>query len=397
ARGLRPWHAHHRRPDGAPGGARGPGTACTALGPVAGPGRDRGPGRRHGGHPPAARPARARDDSGGSAGARRHAGPALGRPRADGGLDGARHLAGGRRPRRAGPLGTAPAGTDRAAYRRRPGPQAGPARRARDVPSHPPRHLLRGAAPPRRRPGRDRRRRGRAGARAPDRGRAMVDAPGHLPVARLRPRAVGPDAHRGVGPRRPGTARIPGAGPGPSGGGGPLPTGRAACGGRGRGQPDRDVALYARPLPPAAPQRGRIVSLILEALKKLDREKQAPDRGVVIVGPSAWPSPREGLFALRGGGLVLAAVLVGGAAGAAWLLRARHAEPPAPPAVASAPAQPAQAALPPDARPPFSATMPGKGPRAGAAPKPKARPEPTTAGTGTDVAPAPPAAATESA
>jgi hypothetical protein len=26
------------------------------------------------------------------------------------------------------------------------------------------------------------------------------------------------------------------------------------------------------------------VSLILEALKKLDREKQAPDRGVVVVG-----------------------------------------------------------------------------------------------------------------
>jgi len=139
------------------------------------------------------------------------------------------------------------------------------------------------------------------------------------------------------------------------------------------------------------------VSLILEALKKLDREKQAPDRGVVIVGPSAWPSPREGLFALRGGGLVLAAVLVGGAAGAAWLLRARHAEPPAPPAVASAPAQPAQAALPPDARPPLSAAMPGKGPRAGVAARPKARPEPTTAGTGTDVAPAPPAAATDSA
>ena len=36
------------------------------------------------------------------------------------------------------------------------------------------------------------------------------------------------------------------------------------------------------------------MSLILEALKKLEREKQAPERGFLVVGPAAWPSAREG-------------------------------------------------------------------------------------------------------
>ena len=137
------------------------------------------------------------------------------------------------------------------------------------------------------------------------------------------------------------------------------------------------------------------MSLILEALKKLDREKQAPDRGVVIVGPSAWPSPREGVFTLRGAGLVLAAVLLGAAAGTVWLIRARYAaEPPAQPVLAGAPAQPAQAVPAPDARPPLSAAMPPKAEAArpvgpararGPAAVPKARPEPAP---GTDEAPA---------
>jgi hypothetical protein len=122
------------------------------------------------------------------------------------------------------------------------------------------------------------------------------------------------------------------------------------------------------------------VSLILEALKKLDREKQAPDRGVVIVGPSGWPAPREGLFALRGAGLVLAALMLGGAAGAAWLLGVRYsADPPAQPAVAAAPAKPVPAA-PADAYRPVAAA-----PSRGAAARPKARPEPKP---GTDAAPA---------
>jgi hypothetical protein len=123
------------------------------------------------------------------------------------------------------------------------------------------------------------------------------------------------------------------------------------------------------------------VSLILEALKKLDREKQFPDRGVVIVGPSAWPSPREGLSSLRGTGLVLAALAVGAAAGAMWLLRGpRVAEPPA------------RAAPPSEARPTLAASIPAKPesyrPVTSAPPRAAARPKarPATAA-GTDVAP----------
>jgi hypothetical protein len=131
------------------------------------------------------------------------------------------------------------------------------------------------------------------------------------------------------------------------------------------------------------------VSLILEALKKLDREKQAPDRGVVIVGPSAWPSPREGLSAVRGAGLVLAAVVVGGAAGAAWLLRGpRTAEAPGP--VAAGGSQPMPAVPAPDARPPVAI---GTAPARGAPSRPGARPAPTAPG----VAPEPTPAGTEPA
>jgi hypothetical protein len=126
------------------------------------------------------------------------------------------------------------------------------------------------------------------------------------------------------------------------------------------------------------------VSLILEALKKLDREKQAPDRGVVIVGPSAWPSPRDGLFALRGAGLVLAALVVGGAAGAMWLLRSpRTAESPAQPAVAAAPVQPAPAAPMPARADPYRPVA--SAPARGATARPTARPEPKP---DSDVAPA---------
>jgi hypothetical protein len=53
------------------------------------------------------------------------------------------------------------------------------------------------------------------------------------------------------------------------------------------------------------------VSLILEALKKLDREKHAPDRGLLVVGPAAWPSApdsRPGLGAVAAVALVLSGV-----------------------------------------------------------------------------------------
>ena len=129
------------------------------------------------------------------------------------------------------------------------------------------------------------------------------------------------------------------------------------------------------------------MSLILEALKKLDREKQVPDRGVVIMGPTAWPSAREGLSSVRGAGLVLAALVLGGAVGALWLLRsARSAA--APPAGARAetaaapvPVPPASGAQPPIAAPmtaPSAARPVVEPPRATAA-RPRVRPAPAAA------------------
>ncbi|MFI5184868.1 MAG: hypothetical protein ACHQNV_10745, partial [Vicinamibacteria bacterium] len=52
------------------------------------------------------------------------------------------------------------------------------------------------------------------------------------------------------------------------------------------------------------------MSLILEALRKLDREKEAPERGFVVVASQPWPEPhrrrgRAALWAL----LILAAVV----------------------------------------------------------------------------------------
>jgi hypothetical protein len=83
------------------------------------------------------------------------------------------------------------------------------------------------------------------------------------------------------------------------------------------------------------------VSLILEALKKLDREKQAPDRGVVVVGPAAWASSGDSRFPVRGGVLVAGALVLGGAAGAVW--NARRPEPPTASSRSAAPVQPATA------------------------------------------------------
>jgi hypothetical protein len=122
------------------------------------------------------------------------------------------------------------------------------------------------------------------------------------------------------------------------------------------------------------------VSLILEALKKLDREKQAPDRGVVIMGPTAWPSPREGFSRLAWPALFLAAVVLGGALGALWLLRGPRGQSAADGARAAVPAQPAPAA-------PAPASRPLLDPPPAAAARPKPRPAPT--------APPPDAAAEE--
>ena len=59
------------------------------------------------------------------------------------------------------------------------------------------------------------------------------------------------------------------------------------------------------------------MSLILEALKKLDREKQAPERGFVVVASQPWPAPT------RGRGRAVALVFLGLVSVAGVILLAR--------------------------------------------------------------------------
>lgn len=81
------------------------------------------------------------------------------------------------------------------------------------------------------------------------------------------------------------------------------------------------------------------MSLILEALRKLDREKQTPERGFLIVGAAAWPAPPRRLRRLSLGVIGLVAA----AAGTAAILRSPHGapQPPAPPPAPRATAPPA--------------------------------------------------------
>lgn len=68
------------------------------------------------------------------------------------------------------------------------------------------------------------------------------------------------------------------------------------------------------------------MSLILEALKKLDREKKAPERGFLVVGAVPWPAPRSRRW------LPVAAVVAAGAAAGlalvlAWRARGHEGAP----------------------------------------------------------------------
>jgi hypothetical protein len=92
------------------------------------------------------------------------------------------------------------------------------------------------------------------------------------------------------------------------------------------------------------------VSLILEALKKLEREKQTPDRGFLVMAQVPWAGEGRRGRAL----LVLGLLVATGAAGAFFLWRhgpgtkaTAPAEAVAPPPTAPAPALPASVAPPP--------------------------------------------------
>lgn len=109
------------------------------------------------------------------------------------------------------------------------------------------------------------------------------------------------------------------------------------------------------------------MSLILEALKKLERERHSPDRGFLVLGPGAWSNAPGGRS--RMALALVGAVLLGAAAGTAfWRVRDTGRRPPAAtlpsPAVAGVPAGPPPSPL-------FAATLPHvppPGPVASAAP-----------------------------
>jgi len=74
------------------------------------------------------------------------------------------------------------------------------------------------------------------------------------------------------------------------------------------------------------------VSLILEALRKLDRDKRAPERGFLVMAPAPWPASARARLPQLVLGLAIAMAVGGGLA--YWLLRPA---PQAAPAVAQAP------------------------------------------------------------
>jgi hypothetical protein len=101
------------------------------------------------------------------------------------------------------------------------------------------------------------------------------------------------------------------------------------------------------------------VSLILEALRKLEREKQAPERGFLVLGTGAWVD-RGGV--VRPIVLFVLGLLAGGAALGIVMMRTRPA--------AVAVVEPAPAATPPPSAIPVASSM---------APMPATTASPTTA------------------
>lgn len=62
------------------------------------------------------------------------------------------------------------------------------------------------------------------------------------------------------------------------------------------------------------------MSLILEALKKLERDKQAGDRGFLVMAAAPWPSARRGTPVVITVAVTVLLILVGAGA---WFLRGR--------------------------------------------------------------------------
>ncbi len=131
------------------------------------------------------------------------------------------------------------------------------------------------------------------------------------------------------------------------------------------------------------------MSLILDALKKVEREKPSGEPGVLVVGAVPWAGARR--WRLSIGALAAVALLVIAAALGAWFGRTHHGASPVTPAAAAAPAAVAAhtpspvaatpASVPPATPAPASTTAapPARDlalPEARAVPPPAAQPEP---------------------
>jgi hypothetical protein len=121
------------------------------------------------------------------------------------------------------------------------------------------------------------------------------------------------------------------------------------------------------------------VSLILEALRKLERDRHTHERGFLVLAQPAWTPAGERAWT-RGPALLGVAALAGGAVAAALLWPARPEPAPMPATAAlpaSAPVTPSAATAPPDARPLPAAPKPA--PRARVAWPEDRAPAPKTA------------------
>jgi hypothetical protein len=115
------------------------------------------------------------------------------------------------------------------------------------------------------------------------------------------------------------------------------------------------------------------VSLILEALRKLDREKQTPERGFLVMAPAVWPSRDEGRRRWAWAAVAIAALVVLASAWAGRTPGTRAGEPPVPMPTAAVPAALVAAPVPslrvtaapttaPRLAAPFAATPPAAAP-----------------------------------
>jgi hypothetical protein len=132
------------------------------------------------------------------------------------------------------------------------------------------------------------------------------------------------------------------------------------------------------------------MSLILEALRKLEKEKQVPERGFLVVAASAWPTAKR---RLRPAAIVIGALAVVAIASSAWFWPrgsprrdVGRGGAPAPAAQTPAPSAPPATLLrapvpttaPALANQPLSAPVPAPShlPRASVAPRPAPQPSP---------------------